>query len=62
MLHWVEERIDTGPQDWKQYAFALLLWNVITFVVGFLIMQFQAYLPLNPDNKGTLSPSTSTLT
>lgn len=57
-LRWVEGRIDTGPQNWKQYAVSLLLWNVLTFVVGFLIMQFQAYLPLNPDNKGTLSPTT----
>jgi K+-transporting ATPase ATPase A chain len=57
-LRWVEARLDTGPQDWKQYAIAMLLWNVLTFVVGFLILQFQAYLPLNPDNKGTLSPST----
>lgn len=58
LLRAVEDRIDTGPQDWKQYAASMLLWNVITFVVAFLVMQFQAYLPLNPDNKGTLSPTT----
>ncbi len=57
-LRWVEDRIDTGPQDWKQYAIAMLLWNTLAFVVGFLILQFQAYLPLNPDHKGTLSPTT----
>ncbi|MCC7423620.1 MAG: potassium-transporting ATPase subunit A [Planctomycetaceae bacterium] len=58
LLRSVEDRIDTGPQDWKQYAGSMLLWNVITFVIAFLVMQFQAYLPLNPDNKGTLSPTT----
>ena len=58
ILGWVEQRIDTGPQDWKQYAVALLLWNTLTFIVGFLILQFQPYLPLNPDHKGMLSPST----
>src|SRR5687767_13865329 len=36
----------------------MLLWNTLTFVVGFLILQFQNYLPLNPDNKGMLSPTT----
>jgi K+-transporting ATPase ATPase A chain len=36
----------------------MLLWNTLTFVVGFLILQFQNYLPLNPDNKGILSPTT----
>lgn len=57
-LRYVENRLDTGPQDWKQYSIAMLLWNTLAFVVGFLILQFQAYLPLNPDNKGTLSPTT----
>ena len=54
----LEEKLDTGPQNWKQYAVAMLLWNTLTFVVGFLILQFQNYLPLNPDNKGMLSPTT----
>lgn len=58
LLRAIEGRIDTGPQDWKQYALSMLLWNAITFVIGFLVLQFQAYLPLNPDHKGTLSPST----
>jgi hypothetical protein len=51
-LQRVEEQIDTGHQDWKQYAVAMLIWNTLAFVVGFLILQFQPYLPLNPDNKG----------
>ncbi|MBL8797772.1 MAG: potassium-transporting ATPase subunit A [Planctomycetia bacterium] len=58
LRRWFERRVDTGPQDWKQYAVALLLWNVLTFIVGFLILQFQAFLPLNPDGKGLLSPTT----
>ena len=55
---WIERRIDTGPQNWKQYAVALLLWNVATFVVGFAILALQPWLPLNPDEVGTLAPST----
>jgi len=57
-LRGVEARIDTGPQNWKQYCLSLLLWNVLTFVVGFAILQLQPYLPLNPDNKAMLSPTT----
>jgi K+-transporting ATPase ATPase A chain len=26
-LAWFERRLDTGPQDWKQYAVALLVFN-----------------------------------
>ena len=58
LLGWVEHSVDTGPQDWKRYSIALLLWNVAAFVVGFLILTLQPYLPLNPDHKGMLAPST----
>ena len=57
-LRWVESRLDTGPQNWKQYSLAFMLFNLVTFVVGFLVLTLQPYLPLNPDGKGMLSPST----
>ena len=57
-LSWIEARLDTGSQDWKQYTVALLLFNTMAFVVGFAALQLQAYLPLNPDNRGTLSATT----
>jgi K+-transporting ATPase ATPase A chain len=57
VLKWFEDRVDTGPQDWKQYAIAMLLFSTVGFVVGFAILAFQPWLPLNPDNKGMLSPS-----
>src|SRR5215813_8875920 len=56
-LRWFEQRVDTGPQNWKQYALAFLLFNVVTFVVGFVVLNLQPWLPLNPDGKGMLSPS-----
>ena len=31
----VRSRLDTGPQKWKQYALALLLFNTVMFVFGF---------------------------
>jgi K+-transporting ATPase ATPase A chain len=57
-LRWLEKRIDTGPQNWKQYALALLLFNLGLFLVGFLLLALQPFLPLNPDNKGALAPTT----
>ncbi len=56
-LRWIESKIDTGPQDWKQYCLAFMLFNVVTFVWGFAVLSLQPYLPLNPDGKGMLSPT-----
>jgi K+-transporting ATPase ATPase A chain len=57
-LRWIEERVDTGPQNWKQYTVSLLLFNTMAFIVGFAVLQAQALFPLNPDSRGTLSPTT----
>jgi K+-transporting ATPase ATPase A chain len=56
----VERAIDTGAQSWKQYAVAMLLFNVAIWLVGFGVLASQPYHPsfLNPDNKGMLAPST----
>src|SRR5258708_38075014 len=32
--------------------------NVVTFVFGFAVLSLQPYLPLNPDGKGMLAPTT----
>src|SRR5882672_2814745 len=55
---WGERHLDTGPQNWKQYCLALLAFNAAAFAIGFLILALQPLLPLNPDNKGMLAPST----
>ncbi len=57
-LHWIEACLDTGPQNWKQYCLAFLVFNLGTFVIGFLVLTLQPWLPLNPDDKGMLAPST----
>jgi len=44
-------------QDWKQYVFSLLLFNAVMFVVVYMILSLQQWLPLNPDGKGMLEPS-----
>src|SRR2546425_4735976 len=58
-LHWLEQRFDTGLQNWKQYALAFMLFNLVTFIVGYLVLSTQPYHPalLNPDGKGMLAPS-----
>lgn len=61
---WVERRLDTGPQTWKQYAAGLILFNAVMFVFGYLVLAAQPAMPLNQsdsvftDGKGMLSPTT----
>jgi K+-transporting ATPase ATPase A chain len=55
---WAESRLDTGPQTWKKYVIALLLFNTVMFSVGFAALALQPVLPLNPDGKGMLAPTT----
>jgi len=57
-LGWFERRLDTGPQDWKQYAGSILIFNTVLFIFSFLILVLQPYMPLNPDHKTMLAPST----
>ncbi len=57
-LHWIEARVDTGPQDWKQYAVSMLLFNTLMFLFGFAVLSLQPWMPLNPDGKGMLAPTT----
>ncbi len=57
-LSWFEQRVNTGPQNWKQYTLSLLYFNVAIFVFAFAVLALQPFLPLNPDDKKMLSPST----
>jgi potassium-transporting ATPase potassium-binding subunit len=58
ILRWLEARLDSGPQNWKQYATALLVFNVALFVYGFIVLALQPVMPLNQQQKGMLSPTT----
>ncbi len=57
-LRWLESLCDTGGQNWKQYAVALMLFNLVMFIVGFVVLSGQPSLPLNPDNKPMVAPTT----
>jgi len=58
LFRWFEERLDSGPQNWKQYKAALLVFNAVLFVYGFLILALQPIMPLNPLGRGMLAPTT----
>jgi K+-transporting ATPase ATPase A chain len=58
-LRWLEGRLDTGPQNWKQYTLSLLLFNTVMFVWSFVVLALQQPgTPLNPDGQRELSPTT----
>ena len=58
-LRWFEERLDSGPQDWKQYTVAMLVFGTVFFVYSFVILAIQPLAPLNPDGRfGMLWPTT----
>ena len=42
---------------WHQYALALLLFNAAGFLVLYLLLRLQAWLPLNPDEQTAVSPA-----
>jgi len=58
VIGWFEKRLDSGPQNWKQYAGSLLLFNTVLFIFGYLVLALQPFMPLNPDGKTILAPST----
>jgi K+-transporting ATPase ATPase A chain len=58
LLHWFEKRLDSGPQNWKQYTIALLVFNTVIFVYGYLVLSLQPWMPLNPRGLGMLAPTT----
>ena len=55
---WIEKRLDSGPQNWKQYTGSLLLFNGLMFVYGYVVLALQPWTPLNPDGKGMIFPTT----
>ena len=56
VFRWFEKRLDSGPQNWKQYAGSLLFFNTVLFVFGFLILALQPWIPLNPMHKTLFLP------
>ena len=58
LFGWFEKHLDSGPQNWKQYTVALLVFNAVLFVYGYIVLSLQPWMPLNPRGLGMLEPST----
>ncbi|MDR3635962.1 MAG: potassium-transporting ATPase subunit KdpA, partial [Isosphaeraceae bacterium] len=57
-VRWLEQRLDTGPQGWQEYTASVLMFNALMFIFGFVVLALQPYMPLNPDGKRMLAPTT----
>ena len=42
--------------DWKTYAIAMLLFNLVGFLLLYLLQRLQSILPLNPQSLGSVPP------
>ncbi len=58
VFEWFEKRLDSGHQNWKQYTLALLIFNTVLYLFGYLVLSLQPWMPFNPRGLGMLSPST----
>ncbi|MGE3166833.1 MAG: potassium-transporting ATPase subunit KdpA [Planctomycetota bacterium] len=56
-LRWVAGGLAEREQDWKQYCFAMLLFNALMFLIVYAVLALQTLMPLNPDARGALEPS-----
>ncbi len=45
--------------NWKVYAIALMVFNVLGLLVVYALQRLQGYLPLNPQGFGAVSPDSS---
>ncbi|MET3317587.1 UNVERIFIED_ORG: K+-transporting ATPase ATPase A chain [Peribacillus simplex] len=48
--------IDTNNMRWQQYAKALLLSNLVMFIISYIIIRFQGVLPGNPSKIDSMEP------
>ena len=58
VFRWFENRVDTGPMNWKQYTGALLIFNTVLFIWGYVVLSLQPVMPFNDLGRGMLFPST----
>jgi len=52
----VDEQTEMG---WKQYAFAVILFNLLGVLAVYALQRLQAVLPLNPQDMAAISPDSS---
>ena len=60
--HLIYRVVGTHPDEemnWKRYALAMLVFNLLGVLVVYLLQRLQAALPLNPQAFGAVSPDSS---
>ena len=58
-LRFFEKKLDSGPQNWKQYTASMLIFNTALFVFGFAVLAMQREnMPLNDLHRGAIAPTT----
>src|SRR5580765_5860429 len=45
----------SDEMDWKTYTVAMLLFNLVGFLVVYALQRMQGFLPLNPQGFGAVS-------
>jgi len=58
LFRWFESQLESGAQNWKRYTASILIFNTVLFLFGFVVLFLQPWMPLNPDGKDMLAPST----
>ena len=60
LLRWFENKLDSGEQNWKQYAASMLIFNTALFVFGFavLALQRESFSFWNDRHLGQIAPTT----
>jgi K+-transporting ATPase ATPase A chain len=58
VLRWFERRLDSGPQNWKQYTVSILIANTVMFVFSYIVLALQPWMPLNGLGRGMIEPTT----
>ena len=62
MFGWIEHGIfklagiKASDMNWKQYAKALLVSNLVMFVISYIIVRLQGFLPGNPSGIANMDP------
>src|SRR6516225_10001128 len=55
LTYWLCRVDPDREQGWMEYTFSLLLFSLVTTVLSYLVMRFQNFLPLNPQNQPPVS-------
>src|SRR5471030_1522818 len=55
LTYWIFRVDPAKEQDWKQYAFAMLVFSHVSLLFTYAILRLQNFLPLNPQHLDGLS-------